>query len=226
MIIVTIIRVSGLHDRHAKAIDVVWEFHWQWVEACVAITMVSLTAFRSFFVQHNSRNNSPPKRPWYAGVKAIMTGRGSEDKKEAVREWPKIPGGTMTGMRTFIDGRGNEVEEDVLPLHHEQRNRQGIVVQHDLSSMSEGKVRLSSYSLTCQGLIYGTVFCFHRRKRAKKIRLSHKKPEARNPYLESSVVKAVTAFRCKFGTGGRDYGNTNGGRNSKIQNTYSIVCVL
>ena len=78
-----------------------------------------------------------------------MTGRGSEEKKEAVREWPKIPGGTITGIRTFIDGRGNEVEEDVMPLHHKQQHRQGIVVQHDLSSMSEGKVRLTSSSLTC-----------------------------------------------------------------------------
>lgn len=117
MIIVAIIRVSGLHDRKANAIDLVWEYHWQWVEVCIAILMVSVTAFRSFFIQHSGRNQSPPKRPWYSGIKAAVakysyTSSGIEPPD---RELPTIPGATMTGMRTFIEG--NEEHDEGKDLH-------------------------------------------------------------------------------------------------------------
>ncbi|KAL8826676.1 MAG: hypothetical protein Q9191_003651 [Dirinaria sp. TL-2023a] len=130
MIIVTIIRVSGLHDPKANAIDVVWEVHWQWVEVCVAITMVSLTAFRSFFIQHSSRNQPSPKKPWHASIKAAVVGHHFSQENLATREWAQIPGGTMTGMRSFINGNGDEGNEDVWPLR-EQSDGQDIRVHHN-----------------------------------------------------------------------------------------------
>lgn len=137
MIIVTIIRVSGLRDRKADAIDIVWEFHWQWIEACIGITMVSLTAFRSFFLQHSSRNQPPPKRPWYTGIRAAMTKHKSSEKGSDIREWPHIPGGTLSGMRTFIHGIGEtQVEEDGLSLQ-DQPGSKGIRIEHNLSIFSE-----------------------------------------------------------------------------------------
>ena len=158
MIIVTIIRASGLHAEGEDAIDTVWEIHWQWIECCVAVTMVSLTAFRSFFIQHSSRNQSPQKRPWYQGVKAALTVSKTTSKKEheKIRDWPHIPGGTMTGMRTFIDGKGRErtatdlsssdgtgdESEDFWPLQHQHQQQQeagaqGIRVQHKFSTRWE-----------------------------------------------------------------------------------------
>ena len=48
MIIVTIIRGSGLIIKSRSSVDVVWEAYWQYIEASVAVIMAFLTAFRSF----------------------------------------------------------------------------------------------------------------------------------------------------------------------------------
>lgn len=136
MIVVTIIRVSGLHHRKADAVDLVWGIYWQWVEACIAITMVSLTAFRSFFIQHSSRNQSPLKQPWYAGFKAVMINHKPSGQKANTRQWPQIPRGTLTGVKTFIDGRrATDEEADIWPLQ-EQPVSQRIMVEHSLSTVS------------------------------------------------------------------------------------------
>ena len=140
IITVVITQISGLHVPGSSTIDVVWETYWQYVEAMVAIIIVCLSAFRSFFVQHNTRNQSPPKRSWYPGVKASLTNKSSG--KETYELLP-IPGATLTGMRTYIGGTGRESvhgtnnmqnqDEDLLPLH-DPADGQKIRVQHDVST--------------------------------------------------------------------------------------------
>ena len=65
IVIISITCIAGIRAPAATpAVDVTWELFWQAAEACVAVTMVSLIAFRSFFVAHASRyNRSPPGQP-------------------------------------------------------------------------------------------------------------------------------------------------------------------
>ena len=104
MIITAIIRISAI--RISKdSIDVTWEVFWSMVEACVAVTMVSLSVFRSFFVE----NTSGPKREqddaYYRNKQKYnwrrkWTGIDTEETEGL----PKIPRAMLTGMRTFIRG--------------------------------------------------------------------------------------------------------------------------
>ena len=69
MIICAILQGATLETEGVDAIDVVWQIYFQMVEICLAVTVVSLTAFRTFFVQRGSRNNTPrsPQNPkWYS----------------------------------------------------------------------------------------------------------------------------------------------------------------
>jgi len=64
MIIMAVIRLSGFRYRHT--FDDSWILIWLQLEACIAVTMVSLTAFRSIFVenaykQHRIKQASPPQ---------------------------------------------------------------------------------------------------------------------------------------------------------------------
>ena len=117
MVIVTIVRVSGL--RNGSNLDPVWDFYWQVVESCIAITMVSLTAFRSFFVQERIRRTPIPKRSWYQGVKTVFVSKSSTRSDEEARELPPIPRGRMTGLMTLIDANGRTSLGAGTYLHNE-----------------------------------------------------------------------------------------------------------
>ena len=134
MAIVASIRVSRLKIR--GIIDDVWLFIWQQIEACVAVAMVSLTAFRSAFVksENSGARNKAAKKPWYSStVHAIRHSRPHRrSDEENLEELPSIPFATLTGMRTFIAGgrhsrKGRQIsaspssfdgELDDWPLHN------------------------------------------------------------------------------------------------------------
>ena len=170
MIIVTIIRASGLLLANGSSVDVIWEVYWQYVEASVAVIMASLTAFRSFFVVRSARVQSPAKDSSYTGRLALVKRmfsprtwrrtseeqRGFEVSNEELREvpkdpLPKIPRPVMTGLHTFIRGRGASnplsMHSRSEPLEGDDGDRlwasdpdqrhQAIRVQHDLSLISE-----------------------------------------------------------------------------------------
>ena len=103
MVIVTIVRVSGL--RNGSNLDPVWDFYWQVVESSIAIIMVSSTAFRSFFVQERIRR-SQEKRSWYHGVKQMLSSRSAGASEEPAHELPPIARGHLTGLRTMIHRNG------------------------------------------------------------------------------------------------------------------------
>lgn len=103
MAITASVRVSGLKFR--GTFDEVWLFFWQHAEACVAISMVSLTAFRSVFVgaKSTSAQKEAVKKPWYSS--AIVRNRNKRNADEEIcHELPKIPSATLSGMRTMING--------------------------------------------------------------------------------------------------------------------------
>ena len=122
IIIIAIIRSSSL--RVKGKIDPVWALYWQYITAEVGIIMAALTAFRQFFVarsnekgqqlselfqQWSSRSKQLIRRiltPSTWGTKTMSgntTGKGDGDQSYIL---PPVPRGTMTGIRTFINGQG------------------------------------------------------------------------------------------------------------------------
>ncbi|KAL8970734.1 MAG: hypothetical protein Q9183_001383, partial [Haloplaca sp. 2 TL-2023] len=108
MMVVASIRISGLDFR--GKIDIVWLFLWQQIEASVAVAMISLTAFRSVFVASNSNRarKKAAKQPWYSSTVAALKRKGEKQstKQRANLEMPTLPSASMTGMRSFIQGKG------------------------------------------------------------------------------------------------------------------------
>lgn len=103
MVIMEIIRVSGIHFR--GKIDNTWVFMWQHVEACTAVTMLSLTAFRSIFIAPKPGFNNKKASPWVPS-----TGR-LRRKCEKTRDGnhlrlidPDIPSATLTGLSRVYHG--------------------------------------------------------------------------------------------------------------------------
>lgn len=58
MVLVAIIRSAGV--KHAGTVDIVWLTFWKQQECSIAVIMVSVIAFRSFFV---AATKTPPKLP-------------------------------------------------------------------------------------------------------------------------------------------------------------------
>ena len=110
-------------------------------EACVAVIMVSLTAFRSLFVTAESKASRSKFRPWYSSsVARLRKERKNPVSGHNVEGLPAVPRATLTGMRTIIAGphRHSEPETldwDKLEEHKPLRNSgQGIYTIDDVSN--------------------------------------------------------------------------------------------
>lgn len=158
MIITAIVQISGIHAP-ANTIDVVWEIFWQLMEACIAVIMVSLTAFRSLFVAHGSGAKSPPKKPSLRKRmlnSRIAVGRKRANDSEETERLPEVPRATLTGMRTFIWGKradanvmnseGSDDTEGSWPVEDSSADRT-IRIEHDMWQKSEN---VSSALLPCK----------------------------------------------------------------------------
>ncbi|MCJ1402777.1 hypothetical protein MMC11_005998 [Xylographa trunciseda] len=112
MVITAITRISGI-KLPGGAIDIVWLAFWQQQECSIAVIMVSVSAFRSFFVVSASNNASPrkPKSSTYWRRRLVQKrSASSEDSEKEDNVLPQIPSATMTGMRTVIrETRGSGV---------------------------------------------------------------------------------------------------------------------
>ena len=132
VIVFTVTRASGLEWR--DKLDVLWEVYFQIVAAEVGLILVSMTAFRALFVSRAARNqHSPRKSPskwlksryflrnlidprrWISKYTKDMTGGQKDDtmKGGVNGGLPNIPGATMTGMNTFINGQGEKVKSEI-----------------------------------------------------------------------------------------------------------------
>lgn len=99
MCVVALIRVSGL--TLANYLDETWMIFWQQMEACVAVMLVSVTAFRSFFVSKESRVSPRRRSPTNGQVSRKPLVHWTKRAGIAI---PSIPSATLTGLRTFIKG--------------------------------------------------------------------------------------------------------------------------
>lgn len=128
MIIVAILRISivfgSIHGEHGA--NPVWMVFCQLVEASTAVIMVSISAFRSFFIARESRHreNRNRHRQWYLSRKNQMAAAWRRRKlrsesEETTHGLPDIPRATMTGMSTFIRGEETRNESRVSSVHSE-----------------------------------------------------------------------------------------------------------
>ena len=84
-------------------------------EACVAVIMVSLTAFRSLFVTADSKASKSKFRPWYSSsVARVRKGRKNSVSGHNMEGLPAVPRATLTGLRTFIAGPHRHSEPETL----------------------------------------------------------------------------------------------------------------
>ena len=103
MCVVALIRLSGL--QNGDFIDQTWVEFWQQMEACVAVMLVSVTAFRSFFVSSDSKQS--PKKVAQINQQ-VSRKRPFDWTRTADHRLPKIPSATLTGLRTFVRGGPRE----------------------------------------------------------------------------------------------------------------------
>lgn len=103
MIIIAITRISGF--IYHNAFDEGWVYMWQQIESCVAVSTISLTAFRIMFVASTSRRERSPWQ-WSSSSARIrkLFKRSTESTRSGELDDVRIPRATLTGMRTMIGG--------------------------------------------------------------------------------------------------------------------------
>lgn len=135
-----------IDGKSGKTIDVQWKFFWQIIEASVAVTAVSLTAFRSLYgikTLQQEREKKKRYEPWLSS--SYRKNLFNRRKQRRVDEFgnpildedpslPSIPGATLTGMRTMISGMATKVTQtlsgrgDVQFVDETQEELRGIKV--------------------------------------------------------------------------------------------------
>jgi hypothetical protein len=105
---ITIVRIAGLKATGLHTVDLVWQIYWQYIEVCIGIMIVSATSFRIFYVQRAGRSSARKAAPRSNILKRYrqnILNRSANTKDDWNLPVP-VPGATMTGIRTFIDGQG------------------------------------------------------------------------------------------------------------------------
>lgn len=134
--IIALIRVGGIY-LPGRRVDVVWFSFWQQNECNIAVWMVSMTAFRSFFATNDEQNGQQERFGWMTSVRKSLRRKISKvfpklfkydseepgslyeneiptqqsDRAIIHSREPVIPAATVTGARTAIDRVGRSHAE-------------------------------------------------------------------------------------------------------------------
>lgn len=137
--IISCIRVSGI--RITGSIDSTWNMFWQHMEACVAVTMISLTAFRSVFIASELKGKIRKRNPWHSlRLEKLRAKQDNNGLDAELGVLPAIPSATLSGIRTFIRGsrKPHNLASEAGSLHSQhplsQNQEEGIRVVYGLSS--------------------------------------------------------------------------------------------
>lgn len=131
MAVVSAIRVGG--EQHKGNYDFSWLFFWLEVEACIAVAVVSLTAFPAVFVTRSASRPSgggvggsgPPAKPWYPSSmgksrtrEKIRSTDDVTDRSQHSSKWPTYPSATAnsTGRGKPSDSTLGDDGEEEIPL--------------------------------------------------------------------------------------------------------------
>ena len=118
MIIVTIVRVAGMKQRGSGTVDIVWLAFWVQQECSIAVLMVSVSAFRSLFLQSpaqppmlRKQRSSPSEKR-----RRFLRQRPDPDLYDTheINGLPQVPSATLTGITTVI-GAHRRAEEAPYP---------------------------------------------------------------------------------------------------------------
>ena len=152
MIILAIIRIAKIQANRDVA-RMIWIILWQQIEASTAVIVISLSAFRSFFVARESRlrHDRIRHRQWYMDRKnriasalrrkRLRSGSGSESGSQELNHLVAIPRATMTGLRTFINGGGEPNDENHLSSRGgENAERIRVEQRIEITSISSDQV--------------------------------------------------------------------------------------
>ena len=107
MVIVAIVRMAGIKLEGGN-VDIVWLAFWQQQESSIAVIMVSMSAFRSLFVESGGapaprRHHKYSLNGWRK--KLVRRALGSADEHDDVERnmgLPQVPSATLTGMSEFL----------------------------------------------------------------------------------------------------------------------------
>ena len=148
MIIIAIVRVWGFIINNT--LNLVWGVFWHQAEAAIAIIMVSITAFRSLLgiKALKAQEKKKMERSWFAHRPKLLARyfEKSTEEESEFEQLPSVPGATLTGMRTFING--NRIWDDSMAMgmtHQSEKDwplpashkPQEIEVTHKISTESD-----------------------------------------------------------------------------------------
>ena len=160
MIMVALVRISGIRVAMDPKIDVQWEIFWQQMEASISVIMVSITAFRSLLGMRAAQAREKRDRAWFSYRSKLLPlnkRKTSEYDKNVDMNLPSVPGATMSGLRTYIRGsHGSSILLSKLdksePLPEEQQGKLSMnnVTANHPSGLSPPSVSLTDF------LTYGT----------------------------------------------------------------------
>ena len=112
MIAMSLIRGTD-QKTSAGTVDLVWLLFWLQMEACVAVIMVSLTAFRTLFTaDHSKASKETPERasPGYVAKGSDGWQEGTPGKGNSSGGKSSEPGiDTLIGMRSITNNNDREV---------------------------------------------------------------------------------------------------------------------
>lgn len=105
MVVIGLVRASGISPRGDEIKDVPYELFLQQLEGCVSVLMASVSAFRSLFASESRRvQRSPPRFVMSVNQKLWNRRRNVNADGKLSNGLPSIPSATITGLRTFING--------------------------------------------------------------------------------------------------------------------------
>ena len=103
MIAIACIKLLGYSLQHSYGF--IWQWFWLQREACVAVTLPSVTMFRTVFVSERLKASRQKVVPWYSSTVARLRRRNMLPEEHSNLElFPTILSATLSGIRTFIRG--------------------------------------------------------------------------------------------------------------------------
>lgn len=107
MVIIAVVRIAGIKLPGGN-VDIVWLAFWEQQESSISVIMVSMSAFRSLFVESTAtpaprRNHKYSANNWRRRLvrRALGSGNGNGDAERSMG-LPQIPRATLTGMSETI----------------------------------------------------------------------------------------------------------------------------
>jgi len=144
MVLIAIIRISQVHIKTYN----IWATFWQQLEGCVAILMVSLTAFRTLFVSSSHRSRQREQRFSHSDQRSWYRYKNSRERDGRAMGRARIEimlfSATLTGMRTFIRGSPRTSFVPAYVRHTNGLGSNAISVTHDLKWDSDSITPLQS----------------------------------------------------------------------------------